>query len=95
MGISKRRVAVLCANGRLDGAIKLSGRWLIPENCRKPPDKRISCSDTNASLVEESIRNSNAPSFINYATSQNRVSGSDENLQIIDLISLIEALNVR
>lgn len=86
-GISKRRVAVLCANGRLDGAIKLSGRWLIPENCRKPPDKRISCSDTNASLVEESIRNSNAHSFINYATSQNRASGSDENLQIIDLIS--------
>lgn len=35
-GISKRRVQVLCASGRIDGAIKHGGVWAIPKTTTKP-----------------------------------------------------------
>lgn len=38
--ISKRRVQILCEQGRIDGASMLSGVWLIPENAPKPIDAR-------------------------------------------------------
>ncbi len=34
--ISKRRVQVLCADGRVIGAIKYSGVWAIPKDAKKP-----------------------------------------------------------
>lgn len=39
-GISKRRVQVLCAEGRIEGAVKVGIAWVIPQNTRKPEDKR-------------------------------------------------------
>jgi len=39
-GISDRRVQALCANGQIDGAIRLDMGWLIPKNAPKPPDGR-------------------------------------------------------
>lgn len=43
-GISKRRVQVLCAEGRVLGAIKHGGVWAIPMSATKPealkPGKR-------------------------------------------------------
>ncbi|WP_270566899.1 DNA-binding protein [Clostridium beijerinckii] len=35
-GISKRRVQVLCADGRVVGAIKHGGVWAIPKDANKP-----------------------------------------------------------
>lgn len=35
-GISKRRVQVLCSQGRVEGAIKHGGVWAIPINSIKP-----------------------------------------------------------
>ncbi len=35
-GISKRRVQMLCANGRVDGAFKHGGVWAIPIDQIKP-----------------------------------------------------------
>lgn len=40
-GISSRRIAVLCGEGRVDGALKKGKTWLIPENTEKPQDARI------------------------------------------------------
>lgn len=40
-GISARRVAVLCVQGRVDGAIKKGKTWLIPSKVIKPKDARI------------------------------------------------------
>ncbi|SCY63115.1 helix-turn-helix domain-containing protein [Butyrivibrio sp. INlla14] len=40
-GISARRIGVLCAEGRLEGAIKKGKTWLIPSNVEKPEDARI------------------------------------------------------
>lgn len=38
--ISARRVAVLCEDGRLTGAVKKGKTWLIPSNTEKPEDGR-------------------------------------------------------
>ena len=39
--ISRRRVSKLCSEGRIEGA-KLMGKvWLVPENAKKPEDKRL------------------------------------------------------
>jgi len=39
-GITDRRVQVLCANGIIDGVIRLKRGWLIPKNAQKPADGR-------------------------------------------------------
>lgn len=38
--ISPRRIAVLCSQGRIQGAVKKGKTWLIPKNAVKPVDKR-------------------------------------------------------
>lgn len=43
--ISQRRVQILCANGRIDGVFKLGDNWAIPQNAKKPNDKRIKNND--------------------------------------------------
>ena len=40
-GISERRISALCSSGRIDGAVKASGVWLIPAGSKKPEDARI------------------------------------------------------
>ncbi len=39
-GISERRITTLCRDGRIDGAVKKSGLWLIPANAERPQDGR-------------------------------------------------------
>ena len=38
--ISRRRVQILCEEGRIEGAFKLSDVWVIPKNAVKPADRR-------------------------------------------------------
>ncbi len=38
--ISKRRVQLLCEQGRIEGANRMGGVWLIPANAPKPTDAR-------------------------------------------------------
>jgi len=38
--ISQRRVAVLCAEGRVEGALLMGNMWLIPQDVIKPNDAR-------------------------------------------------------
>ena len=38
--ISSRRIGVLCADGRIEGAIKKGKTWLIPSDTMKPADSR-------------------------------------------------------
>lgn len=40
-GIKQRRIRVLCAEGRIEGACKVGAFWLIPEDAEKPKDERI------------------------------------------------------
>ncbi len=39
-GISSRRIAVLCGQGRISGAVKKGKTWLIPCGSKKPEDAR-------------------------------------------------------
>ena len=39
-GISSRRIALLCEQGRVEGAVKKGKTWLIPVNANKPVDMR-------------------------------------------------------
>lgn len=38
--ISRRRVSLLCAEGRIEGAIHKGNLWLVPANAKKPEDPR-------------------------------------------------------
>ena len=38
--ISDRRVRILCREGRIEGAVYEKGKYLIPENAKKPSDNR-------------------------------------------------------
>lgn len=40
-GISARRISVLCQQGRIPGAVKMAGVWLLPANSKKPKDARV------------------------------------------------------
>lgn len=39
--ISKRRIQILCREGRIDGAKRMGNMWVIPENAMRPADARI------------------------------------------------------
>ena len=39
-GVTPRRVNYYCAGGRIPGALKMAGVWLIPKNAEKPIDGR-------------------------------------------------------
>ena len=40
-GISQRRVAILCEQGRIEGAVKAGKTWLLPPDAHKPVDGRL------------------------------------------------------
>ncbi len=39
--ISKRRIQILCSNGRIPGAERLGYCWAIPKDAKKPADARV------------------------------------------------------
>ena len=40
-GVSRRRVIILCQEGRVAGAQQAGRNWIIPEDAEKPADARI------------------------------------------------------
>lgn len=38
--ISKRRVQILCHEGRINGAKMIGNMWVVPENAVRPADAR-------------------------------------------------------
>jgi len=39
-GITQRRVQVLCAQGKIPGAVRFGNTWAIPKDAVKPKDGR-------------------------------------------------------
>ena len=39
-GVTPRQINYLCAGGRIPGAVKTAGVWLIPKETEKPRDRR-------------------------------------------------------
>jgi Fic family protein len=52
-GISERRVRVLCSEGKIEGAFQVGRGWNIPQDAKRPVDKRYKNSDNLAALIEE------------------------------------------
>ena len=80
--ISARRVAILCEDGRLTGAIKKGKTWLIPSNTRKPNDGRykrmkayyekfINLENKYRVIYPESV-NATYTSLLNYSDDLNK-----------------------
>lgn len=44
MGITRRRIQVLCSQGRIPGLTKFGKSWAIPKDAEKPMDARKKCS---------------------------------------------------
>lgn len=45
-GISERRVRILCAEGKIPGAVREGRIWKLPENAAKPEDGRFKAAET-------------------------------------------------
>lgn len=52
-GITRRRVQVLCVEGRIQGALKKANLWLIPNDIEKPIDKRKTRYNNKCLNMEE------------------------------------------
>ena len=39
-GVSVRQIKYYCAGGRIPGAVKMAGVWLLPKDAEKPVDMR-------------------------------------------------------
>lgn len=39
-GVSSRQINYYCTDGRIPGAVKMAGVWLIPKEADKPKDRR-------------------------------------------------------
>ena len=39
-GVSVRQINYYCAGGRIPGAVKMAGVWLLPTDTAKPVDRR-------------------------------------------------------
>lgn len=52
-GISDRRIRILCAEGKIEGAELIGKTWYIPDNATKPADGRIKKTDSYLSKIEE------------------------------------------
>lgn len=39
-GVSVRQINHYCAGGRIPGAVKMAGVWLLPKDAEKPVDMR-------------------------------------------------------
>ena len=53
--ISKRRIQILCGEGRIKGAKMIGNMWTIPENAIKPTDARTK----NPAIVSSRMEDSN------------------------------------
>ena len=51
--LSKRRIIVLCNEGRIDGAQKAGSTWIIPDDAEKPNDARIKSGKYIKSIIQE------------------------------------------
>lgn len=57
--ISERRINVLCKEGRITGAFKENGRWVIPAEAVKPADKRRKAGSESSYSENQFIRDQN------------------------------------
>ena len=53
IGISTRRIRILCGEGRIPGAMRIGAFWDIPDNAATPTDARIK----NEKYIKKPVEN--------------------------------------
>lgn len=48
-GLTGQRITTLCRNGRIEGAVKKNGNWMIPDDAARPEDARFRNAEHTAS----------------------------------------------
>ena len=99
-GISDRRIRVLCAEGKIEGAELVGKTWYLPENATKPADGRIKSPNSYLSKIEElkKILDAKRPLtegelqrlteefVVEYTYNSNAIEGNTLNLRETDLV---------
>jgi len=55
-GITRRRVQILCVEGRIEGAVKKANLWLIPVTTQKPFDARKSRHSSKTDKTTDNVK---------------------------------------
>ena len=99
-GISERRVRVLCANGKIDGAFQNGKLWVIPDGAEKPADGRIKAKasllelidqkkkelDNRRPLTEGEVQRLYEDFMIEYTYNSNAIEGNTLTLRETDMV---------
>ena len=99
-GISDRRIRVLCAEGKISGAIKEGKTWKFPVDTVKPIDRRYKSNeslltlidkkkkelDNRRELTEGEIERLNEEFTIEYTYNSNAIEGNTLTLRETDLV---------
>lgn len=65
--ISQRRVAILCSEERIKGAMMVGNMWIIPANAEKPVDKRTTRKDRDKRKFVVTIEEMISQDYVIYA----------------------------
>ena len=99
-GISDRRIRVLCAEGKIPGAVKEGKSWKFPVDTVKPIDRRYKSNeslltlidkkkkelDNRRPLTEGEIERFNEEFIIEYTYNSNAIEGNTLTLRETDLV---------
>ena len=99
-GISDRRVRILCAEGKVSGAIREGRRWMIPVDTRKPADGRFKATesllaaidrkkrelDTRRLLTKGEVERLTEEFIIEYTYNSNAIEGNTLTLRETDMV---------
>ena len=99
-GISERRIRVLCAQGKINGAYQEGRGWKIPIDAEKPADGRYKSKesilliidkkkkelDTRRPLTEGEIARLNEEFVVEYTYNTNAIEGNTLTLRETDLV---------
>ena len=99
-GISDRRIRVLCAEGKISGAIKEGKTWKFPVDTVKPIDRRYKSNeslltlidkkkkelDNRRPLTEGEIKRLNEEFTVEYTYNSNAIEGNTLTLRETDLV---------
>ena len=81
--LTERRITTLCRTGRIEGAKKENGLWLIPENAVKPIDGR---SGKSKRITEQEIKRALPIGISDYKTLIDHYYYVDKTLLIKDIL---------
>lgn len=99
-GISDRRIRVLCADGKIEGAELIGKTWYIPDNATKPADGRIKTPDSyllkitklkeqldkKRPLTEGELQRLSEEFIVEYTYNSNAIEGNTLTLRETDMV---------